>query len=441
MEPGGQIVNALLMLEDLDVPPETPSTPDEWAAFFATHLARSQLVAPMSILARGFYLYQISSATKSEAALKWAELFRRATATDLDAYFAGGLVALVLTFAKTPEQIAGVVGPLPAIVTGNCGVKLQDVPGAYYSRRCKCLEEIAECIRHLEGNSNPNEFNLIPLQRFPLFRKQGVGVLPLYLSGVATSLCEGIYQEIITAALPPEKKITESLQDIGSVFGYLFEEYVLGLLEETFGCTRVLKKPKRSDNGNEAADGILICPEGIIVMQIKGRHVRGRDRFAWKCVEDAEADVRQTGLVDAVDQLVSRESLASCRKGLVAELAFGSLANMVIQPVVVTYEPVPLLGLALPVVQDQIRRVPLGPRDRPLIIVNVDELEALCSLPGGDTVWEVLQKFRSWSGSQTRTLRNFLFETRRLRDAAMVYRGDRVFQSLASSLRVEPQAS
>jgi hypothetical protein len=392
------------------------------------------MTEPRTTATRGFYLYGINPKPGREAPVQWSDLFRRATSSDLGTYFSGGLIALGVTLDKTPDQIATRVESLPTVLTTDGGEKVQGVPSGYYACRCRDIDEIAACVRQEESKRNPNEFSLIPLMKFPLFRKERVGILPLFLSGIAGSLCEGIYHEVLTASL--EKKIPEKPQDIGSVFGRLFEDYVLDLLEESFP-SRLLKRPKRTDNENlEAADGIILCPEGVIVLQVKGKHVRVRDRFAWKCADAKEEDIRSTGLIDAVDQFVKKDSLQGCRKGLVRGLPFKSRAEMVIQPVVVTFESVPFSGLLLPIVEEQRSRVQLDPYTRPLITMNVDEVEAVCSLPPADSIWKVLQEFNSSPNWQSRCLRNFLHETHRLRDTVVQSRWRRIWPALRSGLQI-----
>jgi len=425
------------MLVDLDVPPVLPRGEEEWASFVATQWDRSRLVDPIISAARGFFLYHVASEARTSRALQWADLFQRSAGVQLESYFLGGLIALATELQKQPEEIARVFAPLPSRVVGDDGREIPNVPQGYYSLRCADLEQLRADAMQRERAGNPNEFDLITLLKYPLFRHAKGGAHSLFLSGIGVSLADGIYQEVMTASL--ERRIPETRQSVGEVFGYLFEDYVLDLLTESLGDpSRVLKRPRRKDNGNEAADGAILYPEGIIVLQIKGKHLRSTSRFAWKGPDVKEADVRKTGLVEAVDQFVEKESLAAFRNGLVDGLPFASLGDMVIQPVVVTYESVPLSGLVLPIVQKQRARVCLDVHTRPLVIINVSELEALCSLPGpGKSVWDVLTDFICSAGWQARHLYNFLHDIKCLRATAMLSRWDRIMTMLKSAFDLE----
>jgi len=427
MGPGGSLLNALLMLVDLDTPPKIPTTTEEWAPVMASLWDRSRLVDPMSATVRGFHLYQIAGREPITSARKWADLFKRATGADLERFFLGGLAAFAVEFLKRPDEIARVFGPLPDKMNDGKGGFLTGVPDFYYGLKCGTVEQLACAVASLEDHANPNEFNLVPLLKYPLFRDKKGGAHSLFLSGIASSLCEGIYQEVITASR--ECKISESLQDTGAVFGVLFEEYILDLLEEVFG-ERLLRNPTRSDNGNEAADGAIIYPQGVIILQIKGRHVRMRDRFAWKDHKAKTEDVERTGLVEAVNQFVDKESLSSFRRGLVKGLPFAPRSETVLQPIAITYEAVPLSGLQLPIVKEQRARVQLDSHTRHLVIMDVREIEAACSLPQRDTFWGVLTEFINSPGWRERYLANFLCDTQRLSDGAMFARWERMLSLL-----------
>ncbi len=422
--PEGQVLDALLMLTDLATPPQWPQTDEEIAAVLALLLDRSRLVDSIATITRGFHLYQIACPRLTLDARSWADLFKRATGPDLRTYFLGGLVLSVTEQVKSPEDLAGSFLPLPDSLRDGKGKSVRGVPDAYCAIRCAEVEQIKCAVQELEKDANPDEFNLVPLLKYPLFRNGHGKAHSLFLSGMAVSLCEGIYQEIITAA--KDHAIPESCQHVGGVFGLLFEEYVLDLLEECFPH-RVLKRPRRSDNGHEAADGAIICPEGVMVLQIKGRHVRATSRFAWKTHEAKEEDVKSTGLVDAVDQFVEKESLLSFRQGLVEGVG---LPSPVLLPVAITYEAVPLSPSLLPIVKAQRARVRLDERTRPLVIMNVGEIEAACSLPPSDTIWGVLAEFMKSPGWQERHLTNFLYDTKRLSDKVLLSRWERIMPML-----------
>jgi len=268
-----------------------------------------------------------------------------------------------------------------------------------------------------------------------LFRDAQGKAHSLFLSGIAVSLCEGIYRAVETACT--EERIPRlGVQDVGSLFGYLFEEYALDLLDETFPG-RVLRKPHLSSTvKNEAADAVIICPEGIIVVEVKGRHVRATKRLAWKDAPAKEEDVIRTGLIEAVDQLA--KNLPAFRKGLVPGVPFTSGSDFILQPVTLTYESVPRGGMLLPLVRSQRARVSLDSHTRPLVMMDVTELEAVCSLPPRDTIWGVLTEFISSGGWEERNLKNFLHDTDRLYSTAMLSRWTRIMTMLSDKLQIRP---
>lgn len=431
--PQGQLFDALLTLVGLDNPAKMPQNDEDWAAVQACLWDRSRLLDPSSAVARGFHLYQIAHKQTTKTAQTWAELFHRAMKTELHTYFLGGLGLFAMEFMKKPEDIAKYFAALPETFTDNAQNPLAGIPHDYLAHKCATTLQLKQAAVHLEGGKSPNEYNLVPVLKYPLFRSSRGGAHCLFLSGVAGSLCEGIYQEVMTASV--EGRISGNKKDVGAAFGHLFEEYVLDLLDATLPSL-VVKRPRRTDSGNEAADGVVIYPEGVIVLEIKGSHVRAKNRMGWKDYRAKADEVAQAGLVDAVDQFVDRSGLLSFRKGRVRELAFTSPNDMVLQPVVVMNESVPLAGPQLPIIRQQRQRVALDAKTRPLIIMDVREVEALCSLPPGQTMWQVLTQFIRSPGWEQRHLANFLHDTNRLSDRVLTDRWKAIMPMLREKLGI-----
>jgi len=423
-DPKKSLLDALLMLTDLEEQRQLTEGPnakdmDEVASLFAILQDRSQVIDAQAVLVRGAEIYQVTSDPKSEKAQEWERLFQSATGHMLPAYFAGGICSLLPAYVMSPEQIANEWKALPGKFLASDGAEVDGVPGVYFSLRCGTVDAIAKMVASLEPSNEFDAFNLIPIRRYPLICYRGEAVFPLFVRGIAESLCEGVYHTVLTAHL--EGRIAENVEYIGGVFGDLFEEYVLRRLADRFG-DRLIENPARSDNGDEAADAVLLCEGGVIVFQIKGCHVPTRRRFALKGSVEKEKEIERTGLSNAVDQVTS--SISFCREGLIPELAcYGHPRDLVIQPLVVTYEPVPALGTKQPFVEGLRASAQVDDRTRPLVLADVGEIEEFCSLRDGESAWSVLSEFSLVQ--EPTSLHNFFVEKNKI---TQEYIRDRVYK-------------
>jgi len=395
---------------------------------------RSRVIDPQAVLVRGAELYQVANDTKSGTARKWQRLFFSSTGQQLDAYFAGGMCSFLPAYVMAPQQIATAWDPLPSRVTANDGKDVPGVPEGFQRLRCGVVEQIAQLIRELEPLDVPDDFNLIPIRRWPLVRFADGDVFPLFVPGIVQGLCEGIYDAVIGASIA--RRIPEDEGCIGNVFGKLFEQYVCGRLEECIG-DRLLKSPRRSDTREEAADGILLCAEGIVLLQIKGCHIPAERRFVLKGRQGKEEDLAKTGLAKAVEQIV--KSVSFCRRGLIPGLGFyGRPEDLTIQPVVVTYEHLPSLGVRQSFVEEQRALARVDDHTRPLVLADIGELEELCALRDGESVWSVLSEFLPEIRGGHTSLHNFLVRWNKVARDHIVTRSKAMQERLKARLFERP---
>ncbi|NIA21932.1 MAG: hypothetical protein GWP05_08230 [Anaerolineaceae bacterium] len=429
------IFDAFLMLVDLEQQRQTSriegrSKADELVTQSITVAERSLLIDPLPALARGGELYQVATESEDPHILEWAKLFQAATGYSLHSYFAGGLCALLCAYTLTPDQIATEWKPLPTELKGNNGEAIADVPGAYHAMKCRTTEEIARVITKLEPLGRPDDFNLIPLKKSPLLRLSQGSIFPLHTGSVADSLCEGVYYEVLAASI--KGRIKQNRCHVGGVFGKLFEKYCMRLLEDRFG-DRLLPNPARRDNGEEAADAIVLCSKGVILFQIKGSHALAAIRYAIKSQEENDKAFAKTGLTDAVSQI--KDSILFLRQDLVSDLPdYGSTHELVIQPVVVTYEQVSVFGLEQPFVEGQRELAKVDRHVRPLVLMSVHDVEDLCALKDGLEIWDVLTEHIQRPNWRVESLHNFVVTTHKISSDKIRDRRERIWQRLKKAL-------
>ena len=413
-----RIFTALLILADLeDFSERIDTSTDEGKATFVDQVwvlwGRSELIDPQETIPRGAYLYQIADPNQSPEAVEWGSLFRQATGHGLVPFFMGGVCTLLPEYARTPAEIGKTWLQCATAVQGKEGKMLPDVPSAYHERRAISIEALATAVQeHEKGNAIP-DFNLIGLKKYPLLRAGDGGVFPLYASGIADSLCEGIFQDVARPAI--DGLIDKDHNYVSHLFGLLFEQYVLGILAERFGTYgerslgRLIPSPVRSDNGNQAADAILLCEEGIVILEVKGWHVAATHRFAVKPSADVAREIISTGLDKAVTQL--QKSVECCRRGLVRpELPYRDLQHMLVCPMAVTYVQIPLFEPMPALIGKLEARAKVDDFTCPLVLAHDSEVGLLCSLPEGESFWRVLVAYSNASGSR-KSLNNFLVAT------------------------------
>ena len=390
----GSIFDALLAVAALDVGAKDGALSedrDSALAVFSSLLLRSICPNPLEIAIRGYDLYEIlKGLDRSPKAVEWANLFEKATGENIDDYFAGGFGTLIHVLDQNIEDLKSGWDPVLAPDHLSKYPRLQRLLPSYYRLRSGRITDIKQEIERLEPDDDLENFNLIPLRKYPLVRLNN-SIYPLSLSSMANSLLDGIYYAVITAAI--EDRIPEKVQDIGSVFGYLYENMVIDLLEAKF-VGRVLRSPVREDTGEEAADALVLCPGGLVVFQIKGSHTKVKGKVASEnfAVEEGKF-FEQTGMNKAIDQLVT--TVDCCRAGRIRELPdFWQRPDVLLQPVIVTYERIPQFSL----MQSSLNRrlmepVQVDANVRQPILMSTDDIEHVVSLPLVDDLWRVLAEY------------------------------------------------
>lgn len=386
-----QVFDPLLMVATLatNVPKATVAQPDLFVPAIAALWLRALCPDPIDIAVRGYCTYEIlRGSSKSTKAKEWASLFFKATGQDLDDYFCGGLGSLTLLLRQSVEDLAQCWQSVLSPASLNESPKLRRPIDAYASLRSADARTIKKAILTLEPGDDIGAYNLIPLRQYPLMHHKD-GLFPLSLAGVANSLLDGVYHAIITASL--KKRMHEGVRHVGGVFGTLYESQINELLRRKYG-DRLIPCPKRRDNGNEAADALLLCDNGLVVFQIKGMHIPSKEKPLLRTSTTFEEYISKSGLTKAVAQL--EDTIVCCRANTVIELPkHWSGTSIVIQPIIITYEPIPEYCLAQPLIKKITAGVQLDDRVRPAILMSTKDVENIVSLSHQTSLWSELTDY------------------------------------------------
>ena len=433
----GAIFDALLMVAALDTDVEVPpqgETAKDAAERFMSLWFRSGCPWPMDVVVRGFTIYQILQGKgRSPKGQEWAELFKEATGLDIDEYFSGGFISFAECMAKSAEDLASGWSPVPEPKHFSNNREFRTATEAYGQLRVATIEELRKTIRSLENIIDIGAYNLIALKKYPLVRCRG-GVYPLYLQGIASSLSDGIYHAAITAALDKAKTFPLSPQDVGSAFGYLYERYVLDVLEERF-ADRLIRNPVQKKTGNEAADALLMCPNGLVAFQVKGCHTPEKWKFVQRKPGSLDELFEAVGLEKAVKQIVRTAEM--CRSGEVEGLPdiYGQ-PDTVMQPIILTYERIPEFSLLQSSIDEWMIRTLDGADVRRPILMGPEDLGCIVSLPTNTSLWQVTSEYIASLRTRPQCFFNFLGNRRYADKTALEGQFDTVRHSIAEHLGI-----
>lgn len=424
------LFEALLMVATLDSEyPNLELDEDALLRTLFTIWHKSMCVEPLETASYGYHTYEILRGdNRSKDAEEWASLFLKATGQKLDMYYAGGFGALTILLSHSADDLASgwqsVLNPAEL----KQHPRLQRSVAAYTAIRACSLNQLRTDIRSLEPFDRVSDFNLIALRKHPLMFHRG-GVYPLSLSGISSSLFEGVYQAIVTVANTANER-----KHVGGVFGRLFETYILSLLREKFS-DRLLSNPKRRDNGEEAADAVLLCEGGILVFQIKGTRISGKQKPIQLTTQTLEEYFDRTGLLKAGKQLEQSISLCRRRHTDGQPLVEGLLdywVESIIQPVILTYERIAEVSLTKPIIAKRMPSLGHHGPVRPPIILSVSDVENAVSLPQETSLWQVLNDY---TASRTASpLHNYLGNKRHADPAIIARRRETMIDALVSYL-------
>ena len=121
------------------------------------------------------------------------------------------------------------------------------------------------------------QYNFMSFRKYPLVELEDNNLVCVDPSFLVEKLGAGVYHTI-RDSMPAKYKERAS-----SAFGYLFEEYVDRLMREIYPETsgRLISFPQFERSRNEAFDGVVIFPDGhIIVLEYKGGFLKLETKYS-----------------------------------------------------------------------------------------------------------------------------------------------------------------
>ncbi len=421
------VFDAFLILWDLVGKGVNPSADEESriqnAADMATRVQQSQ-ISSFAEAARALRLYLHRSKAVQAQSRDLAKAFEESTGVSLVQYLMGGFGLLVHEQQKT---ISDLVERWEGIPTRPENFKFSGYPDApvkaceavqsYCRVRRGTLGEIRCAIEKYEpkcaSNSkhmDPSGFNLIALHKYPLVDLEARGTRCLYYQGLSASLLHGVYHAAIDKWVSTYGKEGGSPQYINGLYGKIFEDYVLEVLERVVNG-RLLKRPKtRSGKEREGADGIIEYANGIIVVEIKGWKYNGTSLYAFKTTEEFLEELEQSGLGKAIRQM--ERHVQRCLDNDIEGLRQFDWDCHYIQPVIVTDAYIPFFPGAGRLLNPKLNVFAKYPCVKAAQILHVTEVEMLPDIASktGSSIWDVLKCYAADHPDRDIPFRNFLNE-------------------------------
>ena len=419
------VFDAFLILWDLVERPVVPSVDEDSrrqnVADMAKRAQQSQIPSFMEA-ARALRLYLRPSKAVKAQTQDLAEAFEKSTGVSLVQYLMGGFSLLVNERCKTISDLAGTWEGVPTSPEDFKFPEYPDAPAkaceavqSYCKVRRGTLNEIRCAIEKYEPRCtsdskyiDPSGLNLIALQKYPLLDLGIRRTHCMYYQGLLESLLHGVYHAAIDKWLLTGGKQGGCPQYINGLYGEIFEDYVLEIFERVVSSA-LLKKPKiKSDKGKEGPDGIIDCPNGIIVVEIKAQKYRDRSLYTFKSPEAFLEELDRSGLGEAIDQ--TERNIQRCLNDDIEGLREFSWDYHYIQPVIVTDAYIPLFPGVDKLLNPKLNVFKEYPCVKPVQILHVAEVEMLPDVASktGDTIWNVLKRYTADHPDRDIPFRNFL---------------------------------
>ena len=430
----GPFGSAIFATQDAISPPPSEDADDILAAI-AQHAIRTSATPYWRLIARAASLYELFDIKSSETA-QYLDLFTKATASDGDETIIGGLIILLHEEQQTRQDRAMRWRKAPSYRDAKDPV-LRRVLHSYESTRTATIPRLRKEVRRREAGLHIRDWNLIAISRFPIVSIPRLGPFILNHTAVAQSLFGGIRHDILTAAL--EKRLPGYNQKtVGGLYGKLLERYVGELLEEKHG-SRVKKIPEAQHPG--LADYVVVFPDRIIVLEVKGEHFRAVDHFCLLTLDERRREIERTGIKKSAQQV----------KATIEALVNGKLAAFVgkpdwttttIAPCIVTEEEFPLFPMCWErVYASAISEIESLPKGRcsvgSLRMLNLTDLETAIDIDSSEDFATILLKWGRDPELADYGLRNFLHgRGYTLRDDFVRSRIASVSDGIAAQLRL-----
>ena len=297
-------------------------------------------------------------------------------------YVLGGFRDLIWEENRDPEEIAAGWAPI-GLGHNYANEKERQIVAASVAVRQQKLDEVRRWIERLDGSRPLRDWNLISLYKYPLIDLDPKPVFLVNLTALGRSLFDGIRHAILTAALEGRLAAPYNSPDaVGGLYGRVFEQYVLQVLERAFGPQLI----RIREGDNERCDALIWLPDKIVLVEIKGEHYIAKDHASYMSLDERRDELCKIGIPKAVRQICQTMSDLRDGKLKLPDLPSYDWTITPIIPLVITEESTP----QLPGIWDRLYASfdePLqegrgvGPVRR-LRLLSVDEIEIAPDLGG-----------------------------------------------------------
>jgi len=371
------LADALLITWDLMLPADAERAGHEVLSTMIQSHARMSWGLMPELVARAFFLYQLDREHPSAAVAQIIDLFMKAAGADLRRYLLGGLAVAIREYDKDVTDVAG--GWKPTSLPEQCeNPRETECLAAFHSIRAADVSTVRAEIVRRDGKSRISEFSLIGMLRYPIVDVPDVGRFVTSLTSLSHALFGGVYHAILTPT--SERKIPAmNVQRLAGLFGEVFEEYVLDILQAVFG-DRYIRVPTGE---RKRADALITYENRIVVIEIKGTHYQGLQHRGRLSLSDREAEHRDLRLTDGALQIVQTIEDLRNFKLTPNGLPHYDWTTTQITPVIVTMERLPLIWKLWPMYERltaPIQTLPMRGQITPVRFLSVNDVERLPDL-------------------------------------------------------------
>lgn len=296
-----RIVQGILILVDLLNAQNGLDIQQGSSGWLAGMIERSSLGGPLEHLATayGLWLWDDAHVTSEIAGVR--QRFNQTLETSYslnlrDWIVSAGLVSWVSSIRSMQKMMTGPMSfqlPLEGLSkSGNQAIR------RFFTAISITLQEFVQHCRKLNNESSfLDRPTLLPLKQYPAMVLASEPMLYRVLS--ANHIAEAAIERPVRLR---ESASLDARSDARREFGLLFEAYVHGLLARTFGDRYQRLPPHKK---RPRAEGIVWYPNGVIIVECKGRRVSELRRFQMRSDVSYANELEGLDLQKAVRQIQS----------------------------------------------------------------------------------------------------------------------------------------
>lgn len=404
----------LLVADELYYPgsDNSPFSPTTFVAELIPQQERNRGALGSKSYGRAFSFYEIADTQKSQNVAHLMELFGKATDCDAKNYILGGMCILLKEIGQKKfhdlKNLTAGWSPVD-IPPSDTHPKEHSLIEQFLSRQSGTVEEIKREIKRQEGNRDVRGWNLIALSRFPILVADNGKRFVLNFSSLNDTLFSGVYHTILSFLLKQNKGYAHPTQELGNVYGEVFEDYVGKVLRAVYG-DRCIKLEHPGSDSMKIADYLVVFDNLILIFEAKGSHFRRKDHFESLSIEERRKELDELGVKEAFEQLAATIlRLRSCKLQIVK----CDWTSMAIIPVLVTDEHLPLFPFTWGTMYESLHSclTELNGGAGTVCkarLLNIEELEMFPDLSGKYCIAKLLAEWSRDAGMFEGTFSNFL---------------------------------